>query len=192
MGRPITAEDLWSLHRVGQPEHVPGTTNVVVPVVAYREDGKAHSTIYSIDRKGTTVRLTSDDRSSESPAPSSDGTRIAFLGSIGDEPAQVYVMSLAGGEAFKVSDLPLGASSVTWVPNRDALIVSAPLLRGHSSVEDTREEQEARKDATRPIVTEDRVFRHWKKWLVDGRIDHLFRIDLDDESAHHLTPASTG
>ncbi|MFO7699955.1 MAG: S9 family peptidase [Acidimicrobiia bacterium] len=188
MGRPITAEDLWSLHRVGQPEHVPGTTNVVVPVVAYREDGKAHSTIYSIDRKGTTVRLTSDDRSSESPAPSSDGTRIAFLGSIGDEPAQVYVMSLAGGEAFKVSDLPLGASSVTWVPNRDALIVSAPLLRGHSSVEDTREEQEARKDATRPIVTEDRVFRHWKKWLVDGRIDHLFRIDLDDESAHHLTP----
>ncbi|HSJ71484.1 MAG TPA: S9 family peptidase [Acidimicrobiia bacterium] len=188
MGRPITAEDLWSLQRVGQPEHVPGTTKVVVPVVSYREEGKAHSTIYSIDRTGTSVRLTSDDRSSTSPAPSPDGTRIAFLGSIDDEPAQVYVMSLAGGEAFKVSDLPLGASSVTWMPGGDALIVSAPLLRGYPSVEATVDEQEARKDTTRPIATEDRVFRHWKKWLVDGRIDHLFRIDLDDESAHHLTP----
>jgi dipeptidyl aminopeptidase/acylaminoacyl peptidase len=188
MARPITAEDLWSLKRVGQPEHVPGTTNVVVPVVAYREDAKAHSTIYSIDRAGRTQRLTSGDRSSTSPAPSPEGTRIAFLGSIGDEPAQVYVMSLAGGEAFKVSDLPLGASSVTWMPDGDALIVSAPLLRGHPSVEATTDEQEARKDATRPFATEDRIFRHWKKWLVDGRIDHLFRIDLGDESAHHLTP----
>jgi dipeptidyl aminopeptidase/acylaminoacyl peptidase len=188
MGRPITPEDLWKLQRVGQPEHVPGTTSVVVPVVAYGDDGKPHSTIHSIDRQGATVRLTGSERSSTAPAPSSDGSQMAFLGSIGDDPAQVYVMRLDGGEATRVTDLPLGASSVQWVPEARSLIVSAPLFRGHATVEATVDEKDARNGKTRPVVTEDRIYRHWKKWLAGERIEHIFRIDLIDESTHHLTP----
>ena len=188
MGRPITAEDLWAMKRVGQPEHVPGTTSAVVPVVAYGDDGKPVSTIHLVDRHGATRRLTTGDRSSASPAPSPDGTRIAFLGSVGDDPAQVFVMHLDGGEATKVTDLPLGASHVAWVPGRESLIVAGPLLRGHPDLEGTIAEKEARGSRTPPVVTEDRIYRHWKKWLAGGRVEHLFRVDLADESVHHLTP----
>ena len=188
MGRPITPQDLWAMQRVGQPEHVPGTTSVVVPVVAYLEDGKPHSTIWQIDRAGNATRLTSQDRSSSAPTPSHDGSRIAFLGAQGDDPSQVFVMSLHGGEATKVTDLPLGASSVTWVPGDDSLIVTGPLFRDHPEPEATEAERDARKETTPPVVTEDRIYRHWKKWLAGARIDHLFRVDLTDGSTNHLTP----
>jgi dipeptidyl aminopeptidase/acylaminoacyl peptidase len=188
MGRSMTPDDLWNLQRVGQPEHVPGTTSVVVPVVSYGEDGKPRSTIHSVDRSGRAVALTSSQRSSTAPAPSPEGDRIAFLGSVDDEPAQVFVMPLRGGEATVVTDLPLGASSVTWVPGGASLIVSAPLYRDHPTIESTTTAKDERKDGALPVVTEDRIYRHWKKWLAGARIDHIFRVDLDDRSTHHLTP----
>ena len=188
MGRPITPQDLWTLQRVGQPEHVPGTTSVVVPVVHYDEDDTAHSTIHMLNRDGSTLALTTDDRSSSDPAPSPDGAHMAFLGKTDDDPAQVYVMPLGGGEAEAVTDLPLGASFVTWVPGRRSLVVAAPLYRDHPSVESTAEEKESRDDKTPPVATEDRVYRHWKKWLAGATIDHLFRVDLDSGDVIHLTP----
>ncbi len=188
MGRPITPEDLWALKRVGQPEHIAGTTACVVPVVTYDgEDGAAVSVIHRIDREGASVQLTSSDRSSSSPMPSPDGTQLAFLGKSGDDDNQVYVMPLGGGEARKVTDLPLGATFVTWIPTTNGLIVAAPLYRGHASLEATDEEKERRDGKTLPVVTEDRVYRHWKKWLAGATITHLFRVDLDDGSVHHLT-----
>ena len=121
MPRPITPKDLWSLKRVGQPEYVPGTSSVVVPVVEYDDEGQPVSTIYQVARNGDTKRLTSGDRSSSAPAVSPDGSRIAFLGTDGDEPSQVFVMPLDGGEAKAVTSLPLGASFVTWVPGAESL-----------------------------------------------------------------------
>ena len=188
MGRPITPQDLWTLQRVGQPEHVPGTTSVVVPVVHYDGDDKPHSTIHMLDRDGSTHALTSDDRSSSDPAPSPDGSHMAFLGKTDDDPPQVYVMPLGGGEAEAVTDLPLGASFVAWVPGRRSLVVAAPLYRDHPSVESTAEEKESRDDKMPPVATEDRVYRHWKKWLAGATIDHLFRVDLDSGDVIHLTP----
>ena len=188
MTRPFTAEDLWKLARVGQPEVIPGADAVVVPVVRHQgEEGKPHSTIHRVERNGTSVALTSADRSSSAPAVSGDGSQIAFIGSVGDDPGQVYVMPLDGGEARAVTDLPLGAKAAWWVPGRSSLIVAAPLLRGFPDVEGTADERDARDGKTLPVVTEDRVYRHWKKWLANGTIDHLFRVDLDDDALHHLT-----
>ena len=188
MGRPITPEDLWNLARVGQPEHVPGTTCVVVPVVTYDEDDAAHSTIYRVDRDRTTTKLTSAHRSSSDPRPSPDGTQMVFLGTEDDDPKQAFVMPLSGGEARQITDLPLGVTSAHWVPGRPSVVVAAPLYRDHPTIEGTAEEDERRTDSSTPVVTEDRVYRHWKKWLAGATIDHLFRVDLDDGSIHHLTP----
>ena len=188
MPRPITPKDLWSLKRVGQPEYVPGTTSVVVPVVEYDEDGTPVSGIHLVGRNGTTRRLTAATRSSSAPTASPDGSRIAFLGKEGDDPAQAYVMPLAGGEAHKVTDLPLGVSFVTWVPDSDALIVAGILYRDHPTLEGTIEAEPERDGKTHPVVTEDRVYRHWKKWLAGGTIAHLFRVDLADGTVTDLTP----
>jgi dipeptidyl aminopeptidase/acylaminoacyl peptidase len=188
MSRSITPEDLWALKRVGQPERIPGTTSSVVAVATYDEDNTPRSVLHVVHRDGTTSQLTSAERHSSAPAPSPDGTRVAFLAKSGDDKPQAYVMPLNGGEASCVTDLPLGARYVTWIPGRDALLVGASLMREHPSVEGTTEFLKDNADKPRPIATEDRVFRHWKKWLAGLHVDHLFRIDLPDGSTTDLTP----
>ncbi len=188
MTRPITPDDLWNLRRVGQPEHVPGTSSVVVPVATHPDGEEPMSTLYLVGRDGETRQLTSGERHATAPAPDPTGEYIAFVSKHGDDKAQAHVIRLSGGEADKVSDLPLGVKFVTWVPQRNSLVVLAPLLRGFPSIEATCDEIDGRGEAPRPVITEDRVYRHWKRWLAGDTIDHLFRIDLDDGSAHHLTP----
>ena len=108
MPRAITPQDLWNLRRVGQPEHIPGSTKVVVPVLTFDEENESHSVLYIVDRQGATTRLTSTQRHASAPAPSPDGTRVAFLAKSGHDDRQVHVMALDGGEAHSVTDLPLG------------------------------------------------------------------------------------
>ncbi|MEE8456751.1 MAG: hypothetical protein V3S28_01755, partial [Acidimicrobiia bacterium] len=188
MPRPITPEDLWKLKRVGQPEHIPNSTSAVVPVVTYDEENESQSVLYIVDRDGATRQLTSSERHASAPSPSPDGGHVAFLAKSGDEKPQVHVMPLHGGEARCVTELPLGARYVTWVPGRDTLIVAAPVMRDHPSVEATEEFLGENADKKRPVVTEDRVFRHWKKWLAGRHVDHLFRVDLADDVVTDLTP----
>lgn len=191
MQRTITPEDLWTLRRVGQPEHVPGSDSVVVPVVHHTDDGTPHSTIHRVWRDGSVRVLTSSQRSSSSPAPSPDGRHVAFIGKEGEEPGQVYVMPLDGGEARRLTELPLGASWVTWVPGRNMLIAAGAVYRDRPSVEETAEEKERLAGKARPVITEDRVYRHWKKWLAGANVDHLFRIDIDDGTVTDITPGLT-
>jgi dipeptidyl aminopeptidase/acylaminoacyl peptidase len=160
----------------------------VVPVVRYDEDGEASSILYRVGRDGGTTQLTSEARFASSPVPSGDGTRMAFLSKQGDDKPQVHVMRLDGGEASSVTELPLGAKYVTWAPLRNSLIVIAPLLRGFPTLEETKAELEERGDKKHPVITEDRIYRHWKRWLAGDTIDHLFRADLDDGETAHLTP----
>lgn len=188
MPRPITPQDLWTLKRVGQPEHVPGSTSAVVPVVEYDEGGKPVSGIHLVTRDGESKRLTSDSRSCSAPMVSPDGSRIAFLGKEGDDPAQVYVMPLDGGEALKVTSLPLGAAHVAWIPGGESLVVAGTLYRDHPALDATIEAKDERDGKSLPVVTEDRVYRHWKVWLAGGTIAHLFRVDLDDGTTTDLTP----
>jgi dipeptidyl aminopeptidase/acylaminoacyl peptidase len=187
--RPITSDDLWNLARVGQPEHVPGTTTCVVPVVRYDEKGEASSIIYQMGRDGSTTQLTSTGRFATSPELNNEGAQMAFLSKHGDDKPQVHVMALDGGEASKITDLPLGAKYAKWVPSKNSLIVIAPLLRGFPTIEKTTAELDKRGAKKQPVITEDRVFRHWKRWLASDTIDHLFRVDLEDHSVvDHLTP----
>ena len=188
MTRPITPADLWNLARVGQPEHVPTTTTCVVPVVRYDSDGKASSVVYQVGRDGSTKPLTSGSRFATAPMPNADGTRMVFLSKQDDDKPQAHVMALNGGEATQVTSLPLGAKHARWVPTKNSLIVIAPLLRGFPTLDQTTAELEERGAKKRPVITEDRVYRHWKRWLAGDTIDHLFRVDLDDTNIEHLTP----
>ena len=185
--RSITPQDLWNMARVGQPEHIPGAFACVVPVMRYDDDGEPSSVIHRVDRDGSSRALTSSERNASSPTPSPDGTRMAFISKNGDDHAQVHVMHLDGGEATAVTTLPLGAKYATWVPSKNSLIVVAPLLRGFPTLEDTEAERDRRGDKKHPVITEDRVYRHWKRWLAGDSINHLFRVDLEDGMTHHLT-----
>jgi dipeptidyl aminopeptidase/acylaminoacyl peptidase len=192
--RPITPEDLWKLRRVGQPEPLPGGGAAVVPITTYDvAENRGRTRLHLVTVAGESRPLTRQDADSTAPAVDRAGTRLAFVRKTGDdEPGQLFVMRLDGGEASRLTDLPLGALAPRWLPDGSALLVWSPVYRGHLTLEATRAEKEARKKAKmKARVTEDRVYRYWDRWLTGGEIPHLFRVDAESGAVADLTPSWT-
>ena len=192
--RRLTADDLWKISRVGAPQ--PTTDgSVVVPVTAYDlEANKGKPRLWLIPPGGGDPRaLTSDEHASTDPAVSPDGRWVSFVRARGEEKAQLHIMRLDGGEAERLTDLPLGVLDPKWFPDGKRIAFVAMLLEEAPTPEGTKELLEKRaKDPVKVQITEDRVYRYWDHWLLDGERPHLFVLDLDTRRLTDLTPAGTG
>ncbi len=190
MSKPLDATTLWEMSRVGQPVPFPDGSAAVVPVTTYSLDtNKPTTLLYRVGSDGETVALTNRDAAQPSLSP--DGTTLAFVRADADaaQGKQLHLMPLGGGEARCLTDLPLGVSESKWLPDGSGMIAAVPLLRGFETAADTAAELEAREDRhDSAIVTEDRVYRFWKRWLADGRVHHLFHIDAATGATTDLTP----
>jgi dipeptidyl aminopeptidase/acylaminoacyl peptidase len=191
--RPVTAEDLWQIPRVGAPIPSPDGTRCVVTVTSYDlETNEGKGRLWLVPASGEPRALTSPDFSSAEPAFSPDGRQIAFTRKNEKKKAQLHVMPLDGGEARRVTDLPLGAFDPTWLPDGSGIVFAANLIRGHLTPEATAAELERRdKDPVKAHVTEERFFRFWDTWLTTGEVPHLFLYDLASAKLRDLTPEST-
>jgi dipeptidyl aminopeptidase/acylaminoacyl peptidase len=192
--RPITPQDLWALRRVGHPAVERNGSFAVVPVTEYDvAENRGRARLWRVERDGTTRPLTSPDTDSTNPALSPDGSQVAFLRKEKeDDKPQVHLMRLDGGEAVRLTDLPLGADGPRWSPDGRYLVFPAPLLVGHESVEATLTEAVARKECkVQARATENRLYRYWDHWLADGEIHHLFRIEADGSGLTDLLPGWT-
>jgi dipeptidyl aminopeptidase/acylaminoacyl peptidase len=204
---PLTVEDLWSLPRVGDPAPSPDGSRVVVPVTtSSMETNEGASRLWLVPAEGGPPQpLTSAEASSDSPAWSPDGTRLVFLRKPGgpkgngadgrvrfpDQP-QVYLLPLAGGEPERLTDLPLGALDPQWFSNGRRIAFLAPVLADAPTPDGTAELLQRREeDPVKAMVTEDRLYRFWDHWLVDGKVLHVFVLDLDAGVLLDLTPTST-
>jgi dipeptidyl aminopeptidase/acylaminoacyl peptidase len=190
MSKPLDATTLWQMSRVGQPVPFPDGSAALVPVTTHSLDtNKPKTLLHRVTPDGATTLLTT--RVASHPSLSPDGTMVAFARA-GEEEAngkQLHTLPLGGGEARCLTDLPLGVSESKWLPDGSGLIVAVPLLRGFGTVAKTTRELEARRERHESaIVTEDRLYRFWKRWLADGRVHHLFRVDAVTGTAIDLTP----
>ena len=191
--RPLVAQDLWALPRVGAPVPSPDGRSIAVTVTRYDlEQNQGRGRIWLVPSDGGEPRaLTADSVASGEPAFSPDGRRLAFTRRMENGKAQLHVLPLDGGEARKLTDLPLGVYDPTWLPDGKSIVVAAPLLRGHFTPEATKAELERReKDPVKAHVTEERVFRYWDTWLTTGETPHLFVVDAESGVARDITPES--
>src|SRR6185369_14316892 len=106
--RPLTAEDLWTLPRVGAPVGFPDGQSLVVPVTRWNvEKNENRTQLYRVAVSGgAAVAITSPD-----------GRQLAFTRKDANGKAQLMLMSLEGGEPRKLSDLPLGVFDPRWLPD---------------------------------------------------------------------------
>lgn len=191
--RTIIPEDLWKVERSGSVTASPDGNYVAFTVTSYDIDTNSSSTnIYILDVQSGNYRQFTSSGSDRTPAWSPDSRYLAFVSNRGEGPAQLYVMPVYGGEARKITNLPVAVSAPKWFPDGKSLAFSASVLPGYGGdFETLREmltEQQNKKVTAR--VTENRIFRFWDRWLTDGRYPRLFRVDLETKEVVDLMPGS--
>ncbi|HYC62710.1 MAG TPA: S9 family peptidase [Thermoanaerobaculia bacterium] len=149
--RLITETDLFRFVWVADPRPSPDGTRVAFTRVTVNEKGEGYDTaiwIVAADGSAPPARLTAGTRDSQ-PRWSPDGKRIAFLRApLRDgkpEPPQIHILSLAGGEASRLTDVPRGASAPAWSP--DGKRIAFTSSANAKDLEKQRREKAARKTA---------------------------------------------
>ena len=117
--KPFTIDTMWDIQRVGTPAVSPDGTQVAYTVTTYDvAENRGNADIWIVPTAGGTPRrVTTNPASDSGPAWSPDGKRLAFVSRRdADKAAQIYVIDVGGGEAERITEMPLGAGSVKWLP----------------------------------------------------------------------------
>ena len=117
--RPFTVQDLVTLQRVSDPR--PSPDGKWVAYVLRTTDleanrGRTDLWLVGVDGKGAR-RLTTSAENESSPRWAPDGRSIYFLSARGG-PQQIWRLRLDGGEAEKVTALPLDVDELPALPGR--------------------------------------------------------------------------
>jgi dipeptidyl aminopeptidase/acylaminoacyl peptidase len=143
---------------------------VRVPLIE-GEQSEYLSHIWLVDADGTNgVQFTRGEKSATSPAFSPDGRWLAFTtsregdGDAGDDEGpqtQVWVIGLAGGEAFPVTEAETGVASYRWSPSGDRI--------AYVSRDPETEDEKARKREKRDPIFVDQNFKY----------NHIYSVSFD-------------
>jgi dipeptidyl aminopeptidase/acylaminoacyl peptidase len=185
--RPMTAEDLWAMGRVGAPAVSPDGRNVVYAVTHYdlgADRGRTHLWLVPV-AGGEPRQLTQGEVSSASPAWSPDSRTIAFVSARNDDGRQVWLMPAAGGPATQLTRVAGGAEGPVWSRDGSLLAFTSRVWVDEDATgARLRRLADSRSSA---LIYDDLMVRHWDTWA-DGRRSHVFVVDPGTGEARDLTP----
>ncbi|HZS94464.1 MAG TPA: hypothetical protein VFA78_06690, partial [Chloroflexota bacterium] len=120
----MNPDDLFRLRLVGDAQVAPGGKRIAYVVKNLdRESDEYISNIYLWD--GTASRQFTAGGKDTAPRWSPDGSRLAFLRR--EDKNQIFLMPVSGGEATRLTDLPLGAGTPVWSPDGSSIAFSHPV-----------------------------------------------------------------
>ncbi|QYF93147.1 S9 family peptidase [Massilia sp. PAMC28688] len=191
--RGFTAEDLVRLERVGSPALSPDASSLVYTVRSTNmEKNKGNTQLYLLDvrkENAQPVRLTQGDASSTDPEWSPKGDAIYFL-SARSGSNQVWRQPIGGGEAVRVTDLPLDVETFRLSPTGERIALSMAVFRDCPDLACSKTRAAAANTNKATGKVYDRMFvRHWDTWA-DGRNGVLFSAPLDASGRVSGTPVS--
>jgi dipeptidyl aminopeptidase/acylaminoacyl peptidase len=120
--RAISDSDLFAFRWVASPQMAPDgrrTAYVLVTVNAKHDGYETSLWLVATDGLSPPRRITSGPHDG-APRWSPDGSTLAFLRPKDGHP-QLYLLSLAGGEAQQLTDLPKGAGPAAWSPDGNTI-----------------------------------------------------------------------
>lgn len=133
--RAITETDLLKFVWVADPQISPDGSQVAFVRVDINEKADTYDTSVWIVKTdgGEPRRLTNSPRDS-APRWSPDGRHLAFVRAVEKDgkvqPPQIYLLSMAGGEARVVTEIPRGAANPVWSPDGTSLAFTSSAKPG--------------------------------------------------------------
>jgi dipeptidyl aminopeptidase/acylaminoacyl peptidase len=190
----FTATHMWQMQRVGGLDVSPDGMQAVFTITSYNiDDDNSATDIYLLDiQSGEKRQLTFTGKESN-PVWSPDGRKIAFISRRHDGPGQVYVLPLTGGEAEKITDLPVGAYGIKWFPDGKRIAFGANILPEYNGEFDHLKKMidEKKKSKITAKATEMVMYRYWDRWLTDGYFSRLFTVELATKKVIDLMPQTS-
>ncbi len=191
--RGFTVEDLVRLERVGSPALSPDASRVVYTVRSTNmEKNRGNTQLWMLDLRNPNaapVRLTQGDASSTDPEWSPKGDAVYFLSSRSGS-SQVWRQPAGGGDALKVTDLPVDVDNFRLSPTGDRIALGMGVFRDCADLACSKQRvDETEKGKARGKVYDRLFVRHWDSWA-DGRNAVLFSAPLDNTGRVSGAPVS--
>ncbi len=178
--RGVTPEDYLRFEFVGAPVLSPNGKSVVYPLTRIHEKLNRRITtlwLVPVDGSAAPRLLTAEGVSSTNPQWSPDGQTLAFVSSRGEGArAQIWLLSMAGGEPRKLSDLKNGVGVYQWSPQGDRFVV---LSRTGPS--------DFGKTASDVRHYTNSIYKFNDTGWFDDKRSHLFTVDAKSGIAAQLT-----
>src|SRR6266481_2669161 len=175
--RPLSADDLVRLRRLTDPKVSPDGHYVAFVLRETDMDAnRGRTDIWLLDltqKSAAPRRLTTSPANDTSPRWAPDSRTVYFLSGRSGH-SQVWRLSLAGGEAARVTDYPLDIGSMTVAPHGDQIAVSMEVFPDCVDLPCTKDRLEVPAKDKATVRIYDRMFvRHWDTWS-NGTRSHLF------------------
>ncbi|HQR43280.1 MAG TPA: hypothetical protein PLX97_11365, partial [Gemmatales bacterium] len=188
--RVITAEDLWKVKRVGVPSTSPDGQWAVVDVTTFditKDSSTSELWLLSTDGK-TQKQLTRSGGRNSGPKWSPDGKHIAFLSQrAGDEGTQIYVIAPEGGEARRVSKMPMPPFGLKWGADSKTIYCTAWTWSDTPTDEAYQKKaRELRENKVQAYIIEEGTFRYWDRWIADGKRPVVWSVDVASGAHRNL------
>jgi dipeptidyl aminopeptidase/acylaminoacyl peptidase len=189
--RPIRIDDLEKIVFVGDPQINPAGDRVLFTRKHIGEKNKYITNLCSVDLEGQVVQWTQGETGASQGRWSPDGTQIAFVSAREKPASQIYLLSVSGGEARKVSKLPEGRfGEFKWAP--DGLRIAFTLrTQIPSRTEAAKKEREEKGLSLPPLEINDVLYRLDGDGYFGDERYKVYVLDLVTESHHVLYEAAS-
>jgi dipeptidyl aminopeptidase/acylaminoacyl peptidase len=183
--KKMSIESALAMKDVGAPQWSPDGRWIAFTITEWnKKDNRRDSHIHIIPAGGgQIIKLTNGERGESAPQWSPDSSRIAFLanretpqpgaaeGAGGGRGNQIYVISVRGGEAEKLTDEEANISQFRWSPDgkRIAYVV-------RDTPKDKAERDKRRRDRFDAIVVDS-----------DFNYSHMWAIDVETKTKRRVT-----
>ena len=134
--RPITETDLYAFRWIAAPQISPDGSKIVYTLVTVNSKHDNYETsLWIIPSAGGTARQLTSGTHDSGARWSPDGRTLAFqrVPEQKDkdgkpQPPQIFLLSMEGGEARALTDIPKGAAGIAWSPDGRTIAFSSTTL----------------------------------------------------------------
>jgi len=190
--RPITDRDLFGFVWVADPQISADGSQVAFVRVTANEKTDAYDTdiwVVPADGREAARQLTRGTADS-APRWSPDGRQLAFVRSVQrdgrQQPPQLFVLALGGGEPRQITDIPRGASNPAWSPDGRTIAFTST-----ARAEDLAPKQERPRESDVRVII-DPVYRanavgDWG-YIDPDRPPHIWTVSVPEPSGSTAAP----